>query len=159
MRSWPTVLAAAALSISLAGSLGACGDDGEDPSAEDTATASSSPTPSETASPSASESAVATETPSETPSPTEEAGTVVVISIEGDQIKPGGDRIEVERGEVVTLKITSDRAGELHVHSKPEQYVEFEEGTSNHKLAIDAPGIVDVEDHETGFVIVQLAVQ
>lgn len=159
MRSWPTVLAAAALSISLSGTLAACGDD-EEPSAEDTPSPSN---PVETLPPSASESAspsaIATETPSETPSPAEEAGTVVVINIKGDVIEPGGDRIEVERGEVVTLKITSDRAGELHVHGKPEQYVEFEAGSTTHKLSIDAPGIVDVEDHETGHVIVQLAVQ
>lgn len=147
MRSWPTLIAAAALSVSLAGALTACGDDVQDPTAEDTATAASSPTPSPTPSPSATEPA------------TEDAGTIVVISIEGDRITPGGDRIEVERDEVVTLELTSDRAGELHVHSKPEQFVEFDAGTSTHKLAISAPGIVDVEDHETGFVIVQLAVQ
>jgi hypothetical protein len=154
MRSWPTVLAAAALCVTLSGSLAACGDDGEDPSAQDTPTASSSPTASESPSPTASESATATETPS----PTEAAGTVVVISIKGDTVEPAGDRLEVERDEVVTLEITSDRVGELHVHSKPEQTVEFEAGSSSHKLAISAPGIVDVEDHETGQVIVQLEV-
>jgi len=154
MRSWPTVLAAAALSVSLSGSLTACGDDDEEPSAQDTPTASSSPTHSETHTPAASETA----TPIE-PSSTEEAGTVVVISIDGDRITPAGDRLEVDRDEVVTLEITSDRAGELHVHSKPEQYVEFEAGSSTHELVIGAPGVVDVEDHETGHVIVQLEVQ
>jgi predicted small lipoprotein YifL len=155
MRSWPTVLAAAALAVSLSGSLAACGDDGEEPSADDTATASSSLTHSESHTPAASETA----TPVEPPSATEEAGTVVVITIEGDRITPAGDRLEVERDEVVTLEITSDRAGELHVHSKPEQYVEFEAGTSTHELVIGAPGVVDVEDHETGHVIVQLEVR
>jgi hypothetical protein len=151
MRSWPTVLAAAALAVSLSGTLSSCGDDGAEPSADNTPTASSSPTPSETES--------SSPTPSETPSPTEETGTVVVISIEGDRISPAGDRLEVDRGEVVTLDMTSDRAGELHVHSKPEQYVEFEAGSSTHELVIDVPGVVDVEDHETGHVIVQLEVR
>jgi hypothetical protein len=155
MRSWPTVLAAAALAVSLTGSLAACGDDGEEPSADDPPTASGSPTHSESHTPAASETA----TPSEPPSPTEEAGTVVVVTIEGDRITPAGDRLEVQRDEVVTLEITSDRAGELHVHSKPEQYVEFEAGTSTHDLVIGAPGVVDVEDHETGHVIVQLEVR
>lgn len=147
MRSWPALLAAAALTVSLA----ACSDDAE-PTVEDTPTESSTPTPSET--PTASE----TPTPVEPTTPTEDPATVVTISIAGDQISPGGDRVEVERGETVTLEITSDRAGELHVHSKPEQYVEFEAGTSAHELTIGAPGIVDVEDHETGHVIVQLEV-
>ena len=154
MRSWPTVLAAAALSVSLSGALAACGDD-EEPAAEDTPTASPTSTPSETPTPAESDTA----TPVEPPSPTDEAGTVVAISIKGDRITPGGDRIKVDRDEVVTLEITSDRAGELHVHSKPEQYVEFEAGASTHDLVIGVPGIVDVEDHETAYVIVQLEVQ
>ena len=101
----------------------------------------------------------ATPTPvEEPPSPTEQPGTVVAITIEGDEITPGGERLEVARDEVVTLEITSDRAGELHVHSKPEQYVEFEAGTSTHELVISAPGVVDVEEHESGHVVVQLEV-
>lgn len=155
MRSRPTVLAAAALAVSLAGSLAACGDDDKEPSAQDTPTASSSPTSSESPSPVASETA----TPMEPPTTGEEARTVVTISIEGDRITPAGDRVEVARDEVVTLELTSDRAGELHVHSKPEQFVEFDAGTSMHKLVISAPGVVDVEEHESGHVVVQLEVK
>jgi len=148
MRSWPAVLASATLVVTLSG----CGDDADDPTAEDTPTVSSTPTP--TPSNTASETA----TPAEPPSPTEEPGQTVTITIAGDEITPGGDRLEVERDEVVTLVINSDRAGELHVHSKPEQYVEFEAGESTHELSISAPGVVDIEDHETGHVIVQLEV-
>ena len=153
MRSWPTTIAAAALTVSLPVSLAACGGDDEEPSVGDTPPASGSPTPGETP--------VEPPTPTDSPtqSPPEDSPTVVTIAIKGDRITPGGDRIEVDRGEPVTLEITSDRAGELHVHSKPEQYVEFEAGSSTHKLLIDAPGVVDVEDHETGHVIVQLEVQ
>jgi hypothetical protein len=154
MRSWPALLAAAALAVSLSG----CSDDG-DASAEDDPTASSSPTPSETPSPTPTLAVSETATPVEPPSPTEEVGVVVAISIKGGTITPGGDRIEVGRDEVVTLEITSDRAGELHVHSKPEQYVEFEAGSSTHELVISAPGVVDVEDHDTGHVVIQLEVQ
>jgi hypothetical protein len=147
MRSWPALLAAAALTLALS----SCGDDEVDPDGDDSPTASSTPTP--TPSPTASQ------TQEETPSPTEEPGQTVAITIEGDQITPRGERLEVDRDEVVTLEIASDRAGELHVHSKPEQYVEFEAGSSTHELVISAPGVVDVEDHETGYVIVQLEVQ
>ncbi len=84
--------------------------------------------------------------------------TVIAITIKGDKISPSGKRIEVGRGETFFLEITSDRAGELHIHSKPEQYVEFETGTNDYEVTIDAPGIVDVEDHESGTVIVQLEV-
>lgn len=141
--------------MTLSVSLAACSDD--EPTAEDaptsTAGTTSAPAPSETATtPAASDTATVVEPP------TEPAGTVVTITIEGGEISPNGKRIEVERDEAVTLDITSDRAGELHVHGKPEQYVEFEAGTSTHELTISAPGVVDVEDHETGIVIVQLEV-
>lgn len=155
MRSWPTTVVATALAVALAATLAACGDDDKEPSAEDTSTASSSPASSESPSPAASQTA----TPIEPPTTDEEARTVVTISIEGDRITPGGDRVEVARDEVVYLEITSDRAGELHVHSKPEQFVEFDAGTSMHKLVISAPGVVDVEEHESGHVVVQLEVK
>ena len=147
MRTWTAVLATAVLVVAL----GACGDDEAEPVAEDTPSATPSPSPSvvESATPNPVE---------EQPSPTEQPGTVVSITIEGDKITPGGERLEVGRDEVVTLEITSDRAGELHVHSKPEQYVEFEAGTSTHELVISAPGVVDVEEHESGHVVVQLEV-
>ena len=151
MRSWPALLAAATLVVAL----GACGDDDADPVAEDTTTESSSPSPSGSVTIDESATPDPVEEP---PSPTELPGTVVAITIEGDTITPGGERLEVARDEVVTLEITSDRAGELHVHSKPEQYVEFEAGTSTHELVISAPGVVDVEEHESGHVVVQLEV-
>ena len=148
-RSLPT--AAATLALTLSVSLTACSGSDDEPTADDTPTVSSSPPASDTPTPS--------ETPTvEPPASSEASGTGVAITIEGDEITPAGERIEVGRDEVVTLEITSDRAGELHVHGKPEQYVEFEAGTSTHELTISAPGVVDVEDHETGTVIVQLEV-
>ena len=58
----------------------------------------------------------------------------------------------------MTLRIDADTSGEIHVHSTPEQEIEFEEGTSTHQLTLDQPGIVDVEDHALEQVIVQLQV-
>lgn len=82
----------------------------------------------------------------------------IQIQIDGGDISPKGDRVETKTGDVITLQIDSDRAGELHVHSSPEQEFSFEKGTSTLELTIDSPGIVDVEDHETGVVILQLEV-
>ena len=50
-------------------------------------------------------------------------------------------------------------AGEIHVHSTPEQEIEFAKGTSTRKLTIKQPGIIDVEDHALNQVIVQLQVE
>lgn len=153
MRTWTAVLATA-----LVVTLGACGDDDTDPVTDDATSVAPSPSTSPSPSVSLVESATPTPVEEPLPSPSEPAGTVVAISIEGDTITPGGERLEVGRDEVVTLEINSDRAGELHVHSKPEQYVEFEAGRSTHELVISAPGVVDVEEHESGQVLVQLEV-
>jgi plastocyanin len=85
-------------------------------------------------------------------------GTTVDITIKNGTVSPKGDRLKVKAGDPVTLKIDSDRAGEIHVHSTPEQHIDFPKGSSTKKLTIDTPGIVDVEDHALDVVIVQLQV-
>ncbi len=87
-----------------------------------------------------------------------DGGTTVDITIKDGKVTPNGDRVKVKVGEPVTLKIDADTSGETHVHSTPEQEIEFDEGTSTKKLTIDKPGIVDIEDHELEQVIVQLEV-
>jgi uncharacterized protein YcfL len=84
--------------------------------------------------------------------------TTVQVSIHGDTITPNGDRIKVGVGQPVTLKIGSDRDGELHVHSTPEQHLEYSKGSTTRKITIDKPGIVDVEDHKADVVVVSLEV-
>jgi hypothetical protein len=102
-----------------------------------------------------------TTSPSTEATPTEDAktdGTVIEITIDGDTVDPNGDRVEVPLGEPVTFDITADRDGELHVHSTPEEELAFSRGDTEAELTFDKPGVVDVEDHESGKVIVQLQV-
>jgi hypothetical protein len=94
-----------------------------------------------------------------TPSTASPSGTVVRITIAGDKIDPAGSRVQVKKGEPVTLLINADKAGELHVHSTPEQHVEFPAGSSAATLTIDQPGVVEVEDHALDKLIVQLEVR
>jgi hypothetical protein len=107
----------------------------------------------------------ATSTPTESPDaePTDEPGEPALepieIEIEGDRIEPNGKRVKVSAGVPIPLEIESDRAAELHVHSSPEQVLEVEPGESTLSLTIDRPGIVDVEEHDTGLVILQLEVR
>jgi hypothetical protein len=95
---------------------------------------------------------------SEDPSGSGSDATTVSITIKDGTVKPNGDRVEAEVGKPITLEIDADTAGELHVHSTPEQEISFDKGTSTKELTIDKPGIVDVEDHELEQVIVQLEV-
>ena len=84
---------------------------------------------------------------------------VITVTIEGDSVTPNGDRIEVDRGQDVELDITADAAGEIHVHSTPEQELEYDEGESTVTIrGIEQPGTVDVEVHDLEKIIVQLEV-
>ncbi len=131
MRRLP-VLAATLLVATL--SLSACGGTAEDaaPSGSASSAAPSSAAPS--------------------------SGTTVDITIKDGKVTPNGERVKAELGSPVTLRIDADTSGEIHVHSTPEQEIEFEKGTSTHQLTLDQPGIVDVEDHALEQVIVQLQV-
>jgi hypothetical protein len=84
---------------------------------------------------------------------------VITVTIEGDSVTPNGDRVEVATGQDVELQVTADAPGEIHVHSTPEQELEFGKGTSTVTIeGMDRPGTVDVELHELEKVIVQLEV-
>jgi len=104
-----------------------------------------------------SESAVASESPTETA--TGDSGQAIEIEIEGDRIEPRGKRVKVKAGEPVTLEVESDRPAELHVHSSPEQVLDVDKGESTLSLTIERPGIVDVEEHDSGIVVFQLEVR
>jgi len=65
----------------------------------------------------------------------------------------------VAAGEPVRIVVESDRPGEFHVHSSPEQYITFPRGESKVSFTVDTPGIVDVEEHEAEIVVLQLEVR
>ena len=134
--------------------LGGCGDDEEPGSG-----ATSTPTPSETASETPSDTASEPAGESESASPDEEAARTVDVTIQGDDASPMAQQVELAVGEELVLDVTSDRAGELHVHSNPEQEPAFEEGRTRVVLTFDKPGQVDVEEHESGALILRVLVK
>jgi hypothetical protein len=128
----------APLTLVLALGLAACGDGGDD---EPAATQSSS-------------------SPSESTSDSTDGDTVAVtVTREGDTFTPNGERVELEVGQTLDLTITSDAAGEFHVHSTPEQEIAYDAGTSEHQITIDRPGVVEVESHEPASIVLQLEVR
>lgn len=86
------------------------------------------------------------------------SGTSIAITIKGDTVTPNGKRIKSSLGQPLTLTVRSDRAGELHVHSTPEQELKYGKGTTTLQVTIDKPGIVDIEDHIAHVVVIQLEV-
>jgi hypothetical protein len=84
----------------------------------------------------------------------------IEITVSGDSVTPNGDRIEVGTGQPIELVVKADAAGEIHVHSTPEQEFEYGPGTTTLKLEpIEEPGVVDVESHTLDVTIVQLEVR
>jgi uncharacterized protein YcfL len=140
MRRALALVAVATLALS-----GCASSEEPEPAAKDTAAASASAT-SDPAS-------------SAAPSPSEDSGNTIEIKIQGDDVEPSGERVQAKVGEPITLHISSDRDAELHVHSSPEQELEVKPGESTKTLTIDTPGIVEVEEHHTETVMLQLEVR
>ncbi|WKN46625.1 hypothetical protein [Nocardioides sp. Arc9.136] len=132
-----------------------CADSGDDGAPEASASASG---PSASAAPTpGGGTAASTRTPAA--EPTEPAGPVLDVRVRGANIEPNGASLDLAVGETLTLAFDADRSGELHVHSRPEQVIPFQAGTSTVELAVDNPGAVDIEEHDTGIVIAQLEVR
>ncbi len=83
----------------------------------------------------------------------------VTVTRKGDEFTPNGERVELGVDQTLVLTIDADEAGEIHVHSTPEQEIPYDAGTSEHELTIDRPGVVEVESHEPEVVLLQLEVR
>ena len=94
------------------------------------------------------------------PSASTDGDSVTVeVTREGDSFTPNGARVELGVDQTLVLAIDADEAGELHVHSTPEQEVSYEEGASEHEITIDRPGVVEVESHDPDVIVMQLEVR
>jgi hypothetical protein len=128
------LIAVGALGLALA--LGGCGDDGSSASAP-------------------------TESPSATPQSPEAStvGPTLDVEISGDDVQPSGEQVDATSGDVLLVTVTSDRPGELHVHTSPEQELEFDQGTTELKVELEQPGQVDIEEHESDSLIARVLVK
>ncbi len=81
---------------------------------------------------------------------------IIKVRFADGKVTPNGDRIEVETGQEVQFVVAADEPGEIHVHSDPEQLLEYGEGEEQFKLEFDKPGVVEVESHNLEEIIVQL---
>ena len=90
-----------------------------------------------------------------TPSPDSE---IIAITLDGKTVSPSAESREIKLNQPVVLRINSNAAGQLHVHSSPEQVVDFPAGESEITLTFKIPGVIAVEDHALDKLIVQLEV-
>lgn len=139
-----------AVAFTLVLALAACGSSDKDtvPSG-DPAGATSSVIPSPAASSAAPVSPAAEST---------DLGLLLTVTIDGEEVSPNAEAIELATGEKLLVEIDSDRAGMLHIHSAPEQFIEYAEGTTNGEIVVNTPGTVEVEDHDTSAVVALIEV-
>lgn len=88
-----------------------------------------------------------------------QAAATINVTIKGKDIAPVGEPLRIGVGQTVSIDVTSDRAGALHVHSTPEHEFEFDPGTSHFEFTLDQPGQVDIEEHESETLIARVLVQ
>ena len=92
------------------------------------------------------------------PGATAETKTIEITFSDG-AVTPNGERVDVGRGQRIELVVKSDSEGEIHLHASPEQKLTYSEGTTTCPQQNDRAGLVEVEAHDLGQVIVQLEVE
>lgn len=83
----------------------------------------------------------------------------VEVTFKDGEVTPSGDRVELAVGQELDLEVTADEPGTIHVHSDPEQELEYPQGTKTFTLDFDRPGQIEVESHDLDVVIAQLEVR
>jgi hypothetical protein len=141
---------AAALALALAGcSPDAASDAGGPAPAPSTTTATAaaggtSPTPGASSAP---------------PSPVATVDKEIVVSVAKKRVTPPTGRIEVAKGNLVRITVTSDVADELHVHGYDRSLVLPAGAPASLELRVDRTGLFEVETHSSHLVLFQLVVR
>ncbi len=82
------------------------------------------------------------------------------ISIEGGNVDPTNARVQGKVGEPIVLRVNSDAADELHVHSVPEHTFKVDPKPGQQfQFTVDVPGNVEIELHELNRVVATVQVQ
>ena len=96
----------------------------------------------------------ASDTPPSTADP-----VVLDVTIADGVVRPAGERLEAEVGQDIEVRIDSDAADMLHVHSSPEHQYEVKQGDDQvFTFSIDTPGEVELASHETETVVAIIVV-
>lgn len=146
--------AAAILAVALL--VAACGDDDTTTTTDDTVVEETTTTTSTTA---AGDGGDATTSTSEATTTTLPAGAdqVIEVAVVGQSVENGG-RHEVAVGDTVALVITSDVDDEIHVHGY-DLYADIgPAGPATVLVEATIPGVWEVELHDSGLLLVELAV-
>lgn len=97
--------------------------------------------------------------PTPTATATAAPGRTLALTITGDSVQPPPSRVEVTKGERITLQVTGDRADTVHVHGYDRELPLTAGRTATLTFTADRTGLFEVETHESGLVLTQLVVR
>lgn len=82
------------------------------------------------------------------------------LTIEGGQIDPTNAQLEAKVGEPIVIRVNSDAADELHVHSNPEHTFQVKpEPGQSFQFTVEVPGRVEVELHDAAKTVATIQVR
>ena len=85
---------------------------------------------------------------------------LVDVTIKDGKVTPTNAQLKAGVKEQIVIRINSDAADELHVHSTPDHSFNVEaKPMQSFQFAVDVPGKVDVELHDLNKTIATITVQ
>lgn len=112
----------------------------------------------DTGSPSPAQSTVAASGMPDQQRPTDRV--TIDITIEGGQVTPTNEQVQAKLNEPIVLRVNSDAADELHVHSVPEHSFKVAPKPGQQfQFTVEVPGNVEIELHELNRVVATVQVQ
>lgn len=145
---WSTSVPIALMALVVAG----CGGGDADPASTPTGS------PAETASPTTDpDDGPAPPTPTESTGE-EHADVEADVTVEDGQVVDGVERISIEVGETVALRVTSDVADTVHVHGYDLHASVAADEPAVVRFTADIPGVFDVELEQRGLLLAELEI-
>jgi sporulation-control protein spo0M len=88
------------------------------------------------------------------------ARLVIDVTIKGGQVTPTNAQLQAKVAQTIVVRVNSDAADQLHVHSNPEHTFNVEaKPAQSFQFTVTVPGKVDIELHQLNKTIATVTVQ
>jgi PBP1b-binding outer membrane lipoprotein LpoB len=88
------------------------------------------------------------------------ARLVIDVTIKGGEVTPTNAQLDANAKEPIVVRVNSDVADQLHVHSNPEHTFNIEpKSGQSFQFTVDVPGNVDIELHQLNRTVATVTVQ
>ncbi|MGH8826735.1 MAG: hypothetical protein ACRDVZ_03845, partial [Jiangellaceae bacterium] len=94
-----------------------------------------------------------------TPRRPPEADVIIEIDIADGKVMPPPDRVELNAGDTVRIKVTSGQPDTVHVHGFDVEAALGPSAPAVLEFTAHQPGLFDVETHDSGLLLTQLVVE